>query len=1404
MSALELEKAFLESPIARWTAQFYSGKSAISLALFCSGEFLYNDIWVQIDSQAKETPVASDDIATRTKTLQRLLEAMLNFYKNHLNQVLVLKLPDVLVLAQYSDSSKTKADAARQAVSELTSLLLLLLGCAVQCDRKEDFITSIKKLDVAEQTVLMESIQQIADNPGAVWPREGNSLDDGAMYAALVDNVRRLTDERDSLAAHCIQLTLDTLSLKERDLHPPPSPVVKENSGLTLELADTKSRLRRLQHEYEEKIELLSEVKEECDQVKENLQRLRQENFQLVQESRCAKALRDEVDILKERCLRYETMESTMQKYKEKISDLEFVRSRCDELKEDLRVTNETKYMLEEQLETSRKKLETVVSQESELISLKVELSEAHLERDLANERLHRLAEEISQLHVDKKNLVEEISRLQLESTHRETDDDEQDSKIAFEGPSLLEQMHNDTLTRCNQLELERERLSCTLQEKERETDKLQGDIVSLNLNVKHLQRKLELAQADCTKLHDVEQQLNAVSLEKTRVQRQAESAEKRLEEAQNDISALTSENSRLTASLTTMKGTMQRVNQLEKEKNELESRIKSLEDERRASDRELQRARQNLEERERDVDTLSEKFTHAEKELATVRENLVTFSGLQEQLAANEVELHTIKEELSIEKAALVDLRQEMIHEKVKNGLLENELEQVHIQLDNMEKLQQQQQNNTLDVTKGSTTDEYLSTASSVTSGTLDANGGGSTTLSSPSVFEPGEEDERIDTEILLGSAIPVLNGDAERSSTESADPAVTIIGSLRAGRESSSSGPFSLPAPGAELQSGTRESPAGATNTTASSRVADLKDKIVQLEHKKLQSEAECMAAKKQLSVVKQQLLNAEYEIAQEVAKREALAKQNAALQSHFARLEVDQSVAISAKLQLQEQTEVLKQELGEVKAKLREKELEIMRTTESQEKVTNDYKVLDALHKQLGQEFETVKNSLAANKNVQKIQKNENAELQRLVNKLRDQLETLREELREKEELASSVELLQSIPGGATLTTSELLQDNERLKEDLNALQNTYRQLKDDNNQKSLRITELQGQLQSSQHDRSSRDVEISRLTASYQMQQHVNQVLEEERKSLLVKVTSLMASYDQHFRRLLDVISTCDNSQGAEEIPHNNSYEQERLRMEEERRLLEDKLSEYTSKLDKRMCISQAISSRSSTPLPVEGSIMGSEPGGLMNRTLTTPSPLTVSAQLTHQTQAPVHVNRTVENHTTINVVNQVHHYPAQPLTSTPVTTGTSNSGLSRSPAARHSMYARGSHGLYDSANHNRQYLNQQQFNASNGSSSHHHHPALPQNQHQSSSHHGGHGIAVGSSATGPTGLFRTTLRKEAAAAGLGSGGSLSDVETPSRRSALSVTSSGIASPAPQTTSASNTPTKQDVWYEYGCV
>lgn len=48
--------------------------------------------------------------------------------------------------------------------------------------------------------------------------------------------------------------------------------------------------------------------------------------------------------------------------------------------------------------------------------------------------------------------------------------------------------------------------------------------------------------------------------------------------------------------------------------------------------------------------------------------------------------------------------------------------------------------------------------------------------------------------------------------------------------------------------------------------------------------------------------------------------------------------------------------------------------------------------------------------------------------------------REELREKSELASSVELLRSIPG-----SSADFADNAKLRDELDSLQNTYRQLK-----------------------------------------------------------------------------------------------------------------------------------------------------------------------------------------------------------------------------------------------------------------------------------------------------------------------------------------------------------------------
>lgn len=75
---------------------------------------------------------------------------MKQFYEEELGHI-VLKLPDTLNLGK----------EPQVYISEMKLLLLLLLGCAVQCPNKEKFITNIKTLNVDTQLAIVECIKQV-------------------------------------------------------------------------------------------------------------------------------------------------------------------------------------------------------------------------------------------------------------------------------------------------------------------------------------------------------------------------------------------------------------------------------------------------------------------------------------------------------------------------------------------------------------------------------------------------------------------------------------------------------------------------------------------------------------------------------------------------------------------------------------------------------------------------------------------------------------------------------------------------------------------------------------------------------------------------------------------------------------------------------------------------------------------------------------------------------------------------------------------------------------------------------------------------------------------------------------------------------------------------------------------
>ena len=135
----------------------------------------------------------------------------------------------------------------------------------------------------------------------------------------------------------------------------------------------------------------------------------------LSQEARAAKAFRDELDILRERASKVDKLEAEMQRYKDKVSDIDFFKSRVEELREDNKILVETKEMLEEQLNGSRKRCESIFSLENEILRYKSDLNTLQIERESERQRMEELQEENLALQMSTKNSFSESQSLLAE-----------------------------------------------------------------------------------------------------------------------------------------------------------------------------------------------------------------------------------------------------------------------------------------------------------------------------------------------------------------------------------------------------------------------------------------------------------------------------------------------------------------------------------------------------------------------------------------------------------------------------------------------------------------------------------------------------------------------------------------------------------------------------------------------------------------------------------------------------------------------------------------------------------------------------------------------------------------------------------------------------------------------------
>uniref|UniRef100_A0A3B3QFW1 Coiled-coil domain containing 88A n=1 Tax=Paramormyrops kingsleyae TaxID=1676925 RepID=A0A3B3QFW1_9TELE len=459
-----LLEQFMLNPLVTWVRTFgqLGGKERTKLSEYVElvdGVYL-NDIMVQINpksSTQRPNKKVNNDSTLRIQNLSILIRQIKSYYQT-----------------DTQSSALTHIFLAEQGLDEVKKLLLLLLGCAVQCEKKEEYIEKIQTLDFDTKAAIASHIQEVTHNQENVfdlqWVEGDVSHEDlESLSRNMVFHLKRLVDERDEQLEAIVELT------QERDCgrgsppeagaqSPNGSPSMRRTESrqhLSVELADAKAKIRRLRQELEEKTEQLMDSRQELDSMEVELKRIQQENMQLLTEARSARAYRDELDALREKAIRVDKLESEVGRYKERLHDIEFYKARVEELKEDNQVLLETKSMLEEQLEGSWARSDKLHELEKENLQLKAKIHDMEMDRDMDRKRIEELLEENLNLEMAQKQSMEESLHLgwELEQLSKTPDHCEVPQK------SLGHEVNELTSSRLLKLEKENQALLKTVEE---------------------------------------------------------------------------------------------------------------------------------------------------------------------------------------------------------------------------------------------------------------------------------------------------------------------------------------------------------------------------------------------------------------------------------------------------------------------------------------------------------------------------------------------------------------------------------------------------------------------------------------------------------------------------------------------------------------------------------------------------------------------------------------------------------------------------------------------------------------------------------------------------------------------------------------------------------------------------
>ncbi|XP_037263156.1 protein Hook homolog 2 isoform X6 [Falco rusticolus] len=353
---------------------------------------------------------AEDNWRLKVSNLRKVLQSVLEYWQDVLGQAVADQhVPDVALAAQHADPE------------QLGKLVRLVLGCAVSCERREEHIQRIMTLEESVQHVVMTAIQELLDKE----PMETMAVETYGNFDTQSRRYYFLSEEPEEVGGpqqRCLELEQQVAVLLEekgalaeenRALREETSQLEAAAAGATAKkLLLLQTRVEQLQEENYRLESGKEELQARCSQLEQEARGLQARAEELSGLAGEARALRDEMDVLRASSARAGRLEAAVAAYRGRAAAAGDLRRWLRALEERHAGQLRRAAVLQQQLGRAQAGCAQLEAARRQVEELSGQQAEAALRAEKWQLEFQNLQEKFEALNKEKERLLEERDAL--------------------------------------------------------------------------------------------------------------------------------------------------------------------------------------------------------------------------------------------------------------------------------------------------------------------------------------------------------------------------------------------------------------------------------------------------------------------------------------------------------------------------------------------------------------------------------------------------------------------------------------------------------------------------------------------------------------------------------------------------------------------------------------------------------------------------------------------------------------------------------------------------------------------------------------------------------------------------------------------------------------------------------